>query len=189
MPASWCGIYGLKPTYGLVPYTGVFPIEQTLDHTGPMARTAADVALLLDAIAGPDGLDPGQKSGLSGEAYSQALTGDLSGLRVGIVPEGFGLEESEADVDQVVGNAARSFESMGAQVGTVSIPWHLNGIHIWNAIAAEGATMLMVAGNSMGTNWMGHYTTSLLDVYAHGRQSRADDATVLRAADAYDRSS
>ena len=43
IPSSWCGIYGLKPTYGLVPYTGVFPIELTLDHTGPMARTAADV--------------------------------------------------------------------------------------------------------------------------------------------------
>ena len=58
IPASWCGIYGLKPTYGLVPYTGVFPIELTLDHTGPMARTAAAVALLLEAVAGPDGLDP-----------------------------------------------------------------------------------------------------------------------------------
>ena len=175
MPASWCGIYGLKPTYGLVPYTGIFPIELTLDHTGPMARTAADVALLLEAIAGPDGLDPRQRSGLSGEAYSQALTGDISGLRVGIVHEGFGLEESEADVDQIVRNAARTLESMGAQVGSVSIPWHLDGIHIWNAIAVEGATMLMVAGNSMGTNWKGHYTTSLLDVFAHGWQSRADD--------------
>src|SRR6266568_5251590 len=47
IPSAWCGAYGLKPTYGLVPYTGVFPIELTLDHTGPIARTAADVALLL----------------------------------------------------------------------------------------------------------------------------------------------
>ena len=62
IPASWCGIYGLKPTYGLVPYTGIFPIELTLDHTGPMARSVADVALLLEAIAGPDGLDPRQRA-------------------------------------------------------------------------------------------------------------------------------
>ena len=62
IPASWCGIYGLKPTYGLVPYTGVFPIELTLDHTGPMARTAADVALLLEAIArGPTGWTLGRR--------------------------------------------------------------------------------------------------------------------------------
>ncbi len=175
IPASWCGIYGLKPTYGLVPYTGVFPIELTLDHTGPMARSAADVALLLEAIAGPDGLDPRQSAGQPGQTFTQALTGDVTGLRIGIVREGFGLPESEADVDEAVENAARSFEGMGATVGTVSIPWHLDGIHVWRAIAVEGATMLMVAGNSMGTNWKGHYTTGLLDVYAHGWQSRADD--------------
>ena len=175
IPASWCGIYGLKPTYGLVPYTGVFPIELTLDHTGPMARTAADVALMLEAVAGPDGLDPRQSAGFDAQAYTQALTGDVSGLRIGVVQEGFGLPESEPDVDSAVMLAARSFESMGAQVGTVSIPWHLDGIHVWRAIAVEGATMLMVAGNSMGTNWKGHYTTGLLDVYARGWQTRADD--------------
>jgi hypothetical protein len=47
IPSCWCGIYGLKPTYGLVPYTGIFPIELTIFRTGPMARTVADVALLL----------------------------------------------------------------------------------------------------------------------------------------------
>lgn len=176
MPAGWSGIYGLKPTYGLVPYTGAFPIELTLDHLGPMARTVADVALLLEAIAGPDGLDPRQSAGRPGEAYSQALTGDASDLRIGIVTEGFGWEGlSEDDVDQAVTDAARSFEKLGAKVGQVSIPWHRDGIHVWNAIALEGATALMVAGNSMGTNWKGHYTTSLLDAYARGRIARADD--------------
>ena len=176
IPASWCGIYGLKPTHGLVPYTGVFPIELTLDHTGPLARSAAEVALLLEAIAGPDGLDPRQGPGRSGETYSQALSGDVNGLRLAIVQEGFGWEGlSESDVDASVNESARAFEKMGAQVSTVSIPWHRDGMHIWNAIAIEGATMLMVAGNSMGTNWKGHYTTSLLDVYARGRYTRADD--------------
>ncbi len=176
IPASWCGIVGLKPTYGLVPYTGVFPIELTLDHTGPMARSVADVALMLEAIAGPDGLDPRQAAGLPGQAYSQALTGDVSGLRLGILQEGFGHEDlSDADVDEAVANAARSFESLGATVDTVSVPWHHDGYHVWTAIAVEGATTLMVAGNSMGTNWKGHYTTSLLDVFARGWRSRADD--------------
>ena len=176
IPADWCGICGLKPTYGLVPYTGVFPIELTLDHTGPMARTVADVALLLEVIAGPDGLDPRQRAGLTGEAYTQALTGDISGLRLGIVQEGFGWDElSQRDVDEAVTAAAWSFEKLGAQVKTISIPWHRDGLHVWNAIAVEGATMLMVAGNSMGTNWKGHYTTGLLDVFARSRRSRADD--------------
>ncbi len=176
IPASWCGVVGLNPTYGLVPYTGVFPIELTLDHTGPIARSTSDVALMLEAVAGPDGLDPRQSAGLSGQAYSQALTGDVRGLRLGIVREGFGHEGlSERDVDEAVTVAARSFEGLGAQVETVSIPWHLDGQHVWSAIAVEGATMLMVAGNSMGTNWKGHYTTSLLDVFARGWRSRADD--------------
>ena len=176
IPADWCGIYGLKPTYGLVPYTGVFPIELTLDHTGPMPRTAADVALLLEAIAGPDGLDPRQRGGPQPQAYTQALTNDVRGLRLGIVQEGFGWEGlSEKDVDEAVSAAAYAYEGLGAQVRTVSIPWHRDGMHIWNAIAIEGATMLMVAGNSMGTNWKGHYTTCLLDVYGRSRRTRADD--------------
>jgi len=55
------------------------------------------------------------------------------------------------------------------------VPMHRDGIHIWNAIAIEGATALMVDGNSMGTNWKGHYATSLLDAYARGRITRAND--------------
>ncbi|MEM8760047.1 MAG: amidase family protein, partial [Pseudomonadota bacterium] len=60
MPASFCGIYGMKATHGLVPYTGVMPIENTIDHTGPMTQTVADNALLLEVLAGTDGLDPRQ---------------------------------------------------------------------------------------------------------------------------------
>ncbi|OOK70557.1 amidase family protein [Mycobacterium kansasii] len=58
IPAALCGIVGLKPTYGLVPYTGAFPIERTIDHLGPMTRTVADAAVLLTVLAGPDGHDP-----------------------------------------------------------------------------------------------------------------------------------
>jgi amidase len=175
IPGAWCGAYGLKPTYGLVPYTGVFPIELTLDHTGPIAATTADVALLLEAIAGEDGLDPRQKD-VQVEVYTRALTSDTEGLRIGIVTEGFGWPSlSEQDVDSLVEASARRFSELGAQVSTISIPLHRDGIHIWNGIAVEGATMLMVRGNSMGTNWKGHYSTSLLDTYARGRITRADD--------------
>jgi amidase len=176
IPSCWCGVYGLKPTYGLVPYTGVFPIELTLDHTGPMARSAADAALLLESIAGPDGMDPRQSGRVSVDQFTRALTGQVSGLRVGIVQEGFGWQNlSENDVDEAVREAARAFERLGCTVRDISIPWHRDGLHVWTGIALEGATALMVAGNSMGTNWKGHYTTSLLDVYARGRISRAQD--------------
>jgi amidase len=175
IPSSYSGATGHKPTYGLVPYTGVFPIELTLDHTGPIARSAADCALLLEVIAGLDGLDPRQSGAVRTEAYTRMLTGDARGLRVGIVPEGFGWPNSERDVDAMVRDAAQRLTRAGAVVSEVSVPLHQDGVHIWNAIAVEGATMLMVAGNSMGTNWKGHYTTSLLDFYGRSRRVRAND--------------
>jgi amidase len=175
IPSSFSGAYGLKPTYGLVPYTGIFPIELTLDHAGPIAATVADVALLLEVIAGEDGLDPRQRS-VRTEAYTAALTGDVRGLRIGIVEEGFGWPDlSEQDVDAAVREAAQRFGRLGAEVRTISIPMHRDGIHLFNGIAVEGAAMLMVRGNSMGTNWQGHYSVSLLDAYARGRLTRADD--------------
>ena len=60
IPAAYCGIYGMKPTHGLVPYTGVMPIEATIDHTGPMSANVRDNAVMLEVLAGPDGLDPRQ---------------------------------------------------------------------------------------------------------------------------------
>lgn len=175
MPSSWCGVYGLKPSYGLVPYTGIFPIEQTLDHAGPIARTVADVALLLEVIAGPDGLDPRQ-TGLPAKPYSQLLNGDIRGMKIGIVREGFGWEGlSEPDVDEMVREAAASFAKCGAVVEEVSIPIHRDGLHIWNVIGTEGTLELMIRGYGQGTNWKGFYQTSLLDVYARGLKARAGD--------------
>lgn len=176
MPSSWCGIYGHKPTYGLVPYTGIGPIEMTLDHTGPMTRTVADAALMLEAIAGPDGLDPRQRAGLTGQAYTKALTGNIRGLRLGVVQEGFGWPGcSEKDVDDCVREAAQKFTRLGAEVKTISIPWHRDGLHVWRVIGTEGPLMLMVLGGGMGTNWKGHYTTSMLDAVTRGRLTRAND--------------
>ena len=175
IPSCWCGTYGLKPTYGLVPYTGVFPIELTLDHTGPIAASVEDVALLLDVIAGEDGLDPRQR-GVRREAYVEACRQPAQGLRVGLVSEGFGWPGlSEPEVDEAVRKAAGRLREAGHVVEELSIPLHRDGIHIWNAIAVEGAAMLMVRGNAMGTNWKGHYSTSLLDAYARGRLTRADE--------------
>ena len=110
MPASWCGIYGLKPTHGLVPYTGIFPIELTLDHCGPMARTTQDVALLLSVIAGPDGMDPRQIN-VHTQDYLQAIGQGAKGLKIAMVKEGFGREDSEKVVDETVRKAAKDRKS------------------------------------------------------------------------------
>src|SRR5580704_5572871 len=173
MPASFCGIYGMKGTHGLVPYTGVMPIEITLDHTGPMTSNVRDNALLLEVLAGADGLDPRQYAPKVAQ-YTQALDGGVRGLKIGIVKEGFGLANSEPDVDQNVMDAAKRLGKLGATVEEISVPMHLLGPAIWLPIAAEGATELMMKGNGMGTNWRGLYTTSLLDAHSAWKH-RADE--------------
>ena len=173
IPAAYCGVYGMKPTHGLVPYTGVFPIENTLDHTGPMTATVADNALLLEVLAGPDGLDPRQVD-VKTAAYTGALTGDVRGMKIAVVKEGFGHPNSEADVDALVRKGAATFRQLGAQVDEVSIPLHLAGAAIWTPIAVEGATWQMLNGNGFGFNWKGLYVTSLIDAHSAWRQ-RADE--------------
>src|SRR5213594_2411965 len=124
MPASFCGIYGMKPTHGLVPYTGIMPIEVYVDHTGPMTATVTDNALLLEVIAGPDGYDPRQYAPKV-HPYSQLVDGGVDGLRIGVVKEGFGHPNSEPAVDAKVRQAAELFKKLGAKVDEVSIPAHL----------------------------------------------------------------
>ncbi|MBL8895529.1 MAG: amidase [Rhizobiales bacterium] len=173
MPASFCGVYGMKPTHGLVPYTGIMPIEPTLDHTGPMTANVAANALLLEVIAGPDGLDPRQIN-VRTDRYTAALGRGVAGLRIGIVSEGFGRPESERDVDQKVRKAAEKFRGLGATVEEVSVPMHRDGLAIWTPIALEGLTDIMMHGNGFGTGWEGLYVTSLLDAHSNWR-SRANE--------------
>jgi amidase len=174
VPSAWCGIYGIKPSYGLVPYTGAFPIEMTVDHLGPMARSAADCALLLEVIAGPDGLDPRQQANLPVGSYTKALTGEVKDFRLAIVQEGFGLPGSEKDVDEGIMAAARAFEKLGARLNSVSIPWHREGSAIFPALA-EGFLATTIRGSGLGTNWNGYYATRMLDAFARGLRTQPDD--------------
>ena len=175
LPASWCGVYGMKPTRGVIPYTGAIPMDPTLDHLGPMANSAREVALLLDAVAGPDGLDPRQ-SEFSPEPCSAALNGSVEGLRIGVLEEGFAYEgTSQPDVDQAVHEAARHFATLGAAVEPVSIPAHRDGQAILVALAIEGAYATLVLGNGMGHGWSGFYNSHLLEYFSRAMPRRAND--------------
>ena len=172
IPAAYCGVVGHKPTHGLVPYTGAFPIEQTIDHIGPMARTVADVALTLAVLAGPDGLDPRQPASVNVPDYVAELGRGADGLRVGVVAEGFGRDNSEQAVDATVRAAVDTLASAGMSAEDVSIPWHLNGLRVWDVIATEGVTAQMIDGNGYGLNWQGRYDPDLIDYY--GARWRGD---------------
>jgi amidase len=175
MPASWCGIVGLKATHGLVPYTGGFPIEATLDHLGPIARTVQDTALLLSAIAGPDGQDPRQAGAPSDVDYTAGLDAGVRGKRVGILREGFAIAGlSEPQVDEAVQRAAQRFAELGADVVEVSVPEHADAIHVWNVIATDGGTWQMLRGNGYGYGYKGRYSPELMDHYARGLAKNFD---------------
>ena len=173
MPSSYCGTYGMKPTHGLVPYTGIMPIEIFVDHTGPITANVADNALLLEVIAGPDGYDPRQYN-VKTHAYTKCLEGGVSGLKIGVVTEGFGLDSSESDVDEKVRKAADTLKNLGATVSDVSIPWHSLGAALWIPIGVEGLTQTMMWGDGYGISRPDLYVTSLMDKHRGWRQ-RADE--------------
>jgi amidase len=172
IPAAYSGIVGHKPTHGLVPYTGAFPIEQTIDHVGPMTRTVDDAARMLSVIAGPDGQDPRQPRDLVPDDYLGAIERGAEGLRVGVVAQGFGHANSEARVDDTVREAIETLRGAGVVAEDVSIPWHAHGSALWDVIATEGATAQMVDANGFGMNWEGLYDPECIAHY--GAQWRQD---------------
>jgi amidase len=169
IPSAFSGTVGHKPTHGLVPYTGAFPIEQTIDHLGPMTRTVTDAALMLNVLAGVDGLDPRQPTSLDTVDYAAALTEPAGGLHIGVVVEGFGTPVSEAGVDDAVRAGVDLLRGAGLTADDVSIPWHTDAMAVWNVIATEGAAFQMLDGNGYGMNSPGLYDPELIAHYAAGR--------------------
>ena len=121
-PAGACGIVGLKPTYGLVSRRGVFPLSFTLDHVGPLTRTVADNALLLETLAVHDPLDPGSTAAPAGH-YGAGLEGGARGLRVGFVRH-FHETDLPADPEVAAGleNVARTLQRLGAEIRDIRLP-------------------------------------------------------------------
>jgi amidase len=172
IPSAFCGIVGHKPTHGLVPYTGAFPIERTIDHLGPMARTVADAAAMLGVLAGTDGADSRQPSVIEPVDYLAELAGPASGLRVGVVAEGFGTAVSDPKVDASVRAATEVLRGAGLEVAEVSIPWHIDAMHVWNVIATEGAAYQMLDGNAYGMSSDDFYDPELIAHFARQRAER-----------------
>src|ERR1043165_7298505 len=182
IPASYCGIVGMKPTYGLVPYTGIGPLEITLDTAGPMTATVADNALLLEVIAGPDGLDSRQHQARV-DRYTESLRQGVKGLRIGVLKEGFGHRNSEPDVDAKVRAAAEHFNSLGATVEQVAVPEHLTlGFPVWAAIRGDAACVMLLEMNGPGIGYEGLYPLSAIEAGMKWRKHADDFADTLKIA-------
>jgi len=175
MPASFSGCVGHKPSYGLVPYTGASPIEQSVDHLGPMAMSSADCAQLLEVIAGDDdGRDPRQRGDLAVKPYASLVDAGIRGLRIGIVREGFGTPGAEADVDARVREAAFSLRDAGATVSEISVPRHAEGGAIMITSILDGTLSTFTDLGPSGPNPKGHSLIEAIRFYHDAQRERAD---------------
>ena len=119
LPAAYCGVVGLKPTYGLISRHGVVPLSWSLDHVGPLTRTVADAALALDAVAGYDPKDP-TSARTTSRSYLQALTETPEGLTVGILRSE--IELSRPVVRSAVEAALTVIEGLGVRLREIELP-------------------------------------------------------------------
>lgn len=136
LPASWCGVSGLKPTQGRVPLTGVMPLAWSLDTAGPMARSAEDLARLLAVIAGPDGTD---RTALAAPVpdYTALLSQGVAGLRVAM-PRPWFLERCDPEVVAATEAAAQALVSLGVELVEVRLPNVPHSLAVgWTILLAE----------------------------------------------------
>ncbi|KAJ5566702.1 uncharacterized protein N7459_010084 [Penicillium hispanicum] len=166
IPASYSGIYGMKPTYGLIPYTGAVPLAPMIDHLGPLASNLEDIAVLLQVMAGYDSIDPRMtpESPLPSQVqnYLQILSEFKdrkldrlqklgSGLKVGLLTEAFEVLGLSPEVrDTVLQSAKQAFAAAGAELVDISIPMHRQGSLIWTASTRMSMSEWVCQGKSSG---------------------------------------
>ncbi|KAF1815656.1 amidase signature enzyme [Eremomyces bilateralis CBS 781.70] len=160
VPAALCGCVGLKPTFGLVPYTGIASNDAINDHAGPLASNTMDTALCLDAISGYDGIDdrcfgaPKPSSTTFAADLAAPSAADLRGFRIGILKEAFEQATVEPRMKTAVLSAANRFKELGATVAEVSVPDHNLGTAIWT-IQQRIAGSLSLLGHTTGRRGQG----------------------------------
>ena len=138
-PASWCGVVGLRPTWGRVSRYGLRPGMWSMDTIGPLTRTVEDCAITLQAIAGHDARDP-HTSTLPVPDYRQALDGNIKGLRVGVIKEMMYSDVVQPEVRGAVSQAINVLGELGASVEEISIPLTGNSRTISDALRIEAPT-------------------------------------------------
>ena len=177
-PAAFCGITGLKPTYGRVSRYGMIAYASSLDQAGPMARSASDCALLLGAMAGHDGRD--STSVARGVPdYSSELDAPLSGLKIGLPVEYFG-DGLDPAVETAVREAIRVYESLGATVREVSLPHTHYAIPAYYVIAPAEASSNLSRFDGVRFGHRCEAPTDLVDLYKRSRAEGFGDEVKRR---------
>jgi aspartyl-tRNA(Asn)/glutamyl-tRNA(Gln) amidotransferase subunit A len=170
IPASLCGIVGIKPTFGRVSRRGVVPLSWSLDHVGPLTRTVEDCAIVLQAIAGIDPNDA-SSSDVPVPDYRAGLRDGVHGLRIGL-PDTFFFDDIDHEVEAAVQAAAKTIESLGATVETITPPYA-------DDLPAAVATIMLPEALSYHRKWM----TERPDDYTESVRYRLELGATFLAAD------
>ena len=167
-PAAFCGITGIKPTYGRASRYGMVAFASSLDQAGPMARSAEDCALLLTAMCGPD-LDRDSTSlDVPAEDYSRSLNGSIEGLRIGVPQEFFGAGLAD-DVRAAVNAALAEYEKLGAKLVPISLPRTELSIPVYYIIAPAEASSNLSRFDGVKFGHRARQFSDLADMYKKTR--------------------
>jgi aspartyl-tRNA(Asn)/glutamyl-tRNA(Gln) amidotransferase subunit A len=178
-PAAFCGITGIKPTYGRASRYGMVAFASSLDQAGPMARTAQDCALLLSALCGPD-LDRDSTSlDMPAEDFSRKLNDSIDGLRIGIPKEFFG-EGLAPDVRASVDAALRTYEELGAKLVPITLPRTELSIPVYYIIAPAEASSNLSRFDGVKFGHRAEHYTDLADMYQKTRAQGFGDEVKRR---------
>lgn len=166
-PAAFCGVVGLKPTYGRVSRFGLVAFASSLDQIGPLTRTVEDAAMVLQTIAGHDPLDA-TSANLPVPDYRAALTGEIKGLRVGIPQEYFG-EGVEEGVSRAVNAAIEQLKALGATILPVSLPHTSYALAAYYILAPAEASSNLSRFDGVRYGYRADGVADLLDLYKKTR--------------------
>jgi len=137
-PAAFCGVVGIKPTYGLVSRYGIVAYANSLEQVGPLAATVEDAALLLDVISGPDDRDATTNDGGEGSAYATAADGDVDGLTIGVITDL--IEGADDEVVETFEASLEELEAQGAEITEVSLDSLEHAVQAYYVIAMSEAS-------------------------------------------------
>ena len=167
LPASFCGIVGMKPTYGKVSRYGLIAFASSLDQIGPFARTVEDAAALLEVISGYDKHDSTSLN-LPVESYRKTLNNDLKGMKIGLVKE-FVQEGLTPDVEKAIKSAVETYKALGAEVIEISLPNIKHSIGIYYILATAECSSNLARFDGVKYGHRTKDANNLLDMYCKTR--------------------
>ncbi|MCH8029651.1 MAG: Asp-tRNA(Asn)/Glu-tRNA(Gln) amidotransferase subunit GatA [Candidatus Dadabacteria bacterium] len=177
-PASFCGVVGMKPTYGRVSRYGMVAFASSLDQAGPLTKTVEDAAIILGAIAG---VDPNDSTSVNAPVpdYTASLTDDLKGVRVG-VPKEYFIEGVDAEVDSAVRKAIELIEDLGASVEEISLQYTEYAVSAYYIIAPSEASSNLARFDGVRYGFREEGAKTMHDVYFHSRAAGFGDEVKRR---------